>query len=133
MTPHFGEAARTIIGESTSSTELAGRAAHECERFGTHLARLLGEAGIDVLLKRSVVLASNQFPWLASGPTSDTVVSTLRDALEQQDPDSIAEAFVGVLTALVGLLERLIGEGLVERLLEEVWPTVFSHAAKDTP
>lgn len=58
--------------------------------------------------------------------------STLRDAMENQDPESITEAFVAVLLAFVGLLERLIGEGLVARLLDEVWPAVFTHAAKDT-
>ena len=53
--------------------------------------------------------------------------------MEQQDPAASIEAFVAVLSTFVGLLERLVGEGLVERLLGEVWPTVFSYPAKDTP
>jgi hypothetical protein len=137
VTPEFGEAARTLLagppGNAESPQHLAERAAQTCERLATHLARLLGDSGVQLLLKRSVVLASHQLPWLASGQTGETVVSAMRTAMEQQDLESISEAFVAVLSAFVGLLERLIGEGLVQRLLAEVWPTVFPYAAKDTP
>jgi hypothetical protein len=33
----------------------------------------------------------------------------------------------------VGLLEKLIGEPLVNRLIDEVWPGIFAQPAKDTP
>lgn len=134
MSPDFGHAARTLLaGHGTSSPELADRAVQACERLATHLARLLGETGVQMLLKRSVVLASGQFPWLVAEPPAETALATLRNAMEHQDRDAIIESFVGVLTTFVSLLERLIGEGLVERLLEELWPTVFTHAAKETP
>jgi len=134
VSPEFGRSARTLLaGESSSSRDVAERAVQACGRLATHLARLLGDNGVQVLVKRSVVLASGQFPWLAVEPSSSDALPALRSAMEQQDRDSIIDAFVGVLTAFVSLLERLIGEGLVERLLEEVWPTVFTHVAKDTP
>jgi hypothetical protein len=103
-----------------------------CERFGRHLARLLGDTGVQLLLKRSIVIASEPFSWLTTAATQDSALAALRVAMEQQDPASITEAFVAVLSAFVGLLERLIGEGLVERLLDEVWPSVFTHPVKDT-
>lgn len=134
VSPEFGRAARALLaGEGTSPSEVADRAVQTCGRLATHLARLLGDSGVQLLLKRSVVLASGHFAWLAVEPSSDDALSALRSAMEQQDRDSIIDAFVGVLTTFVGLLERLIGEGLVERLLEEVWPTVFTRVEKDTP
>jgi hypothetical protein len=130
--PEFGKAARTLLsGEESSAKELAERAALECGRFATHLTRLLGETGVQLLLKRSVALASAAFPWLALAPGADPLAG-VRNAMEQQDRDSVIEAFVGLLTAFVNLLERLIGEGLVARLLDDVWPTVFTPE-KDTP
>lgn len=86
-----------------------------------------------MLLKRAIVLATAQLPWLPAGPATESPLTALRAAMEQQDAASITEAFVAVLSAFVGLLERLIGRGLVERLLDEVWPTVFAHPEKDTP
>ena len=134
MTPDFGQAARRLIaGEPGDSSNVAERAAQACERFTRHLARLLGESGAHLLMRRSVVLASSQFPWLAGALTSNDLRSALRTAMEQQDPEAIADAFVAVLSAYVGLLERLIGEGLVARQLDDVWPTVFTHLAKDIP
>ena len=59
--------------------------------------------------------------------------SELRDRLAQQDLAVIADAFVVILSVFVGLLEKLIGEPLVKRLIDEVWPDIFAQAAKDTP
>ena len=134
MTPDFGQAARRLIaGEPGDSSNVAERAAQACERFTRHLARLLGYTGAQLLLRRSVVLASSQFSWLAAALNRDDTVSALRDVMEQEHAESIMDAFVGVLSAFVGLLERLIGEGPVQRQLDDVWPTVFMHPAKDIP
>lgn len=137
MTSEFARAARSLVagapGATETSAQIAERAFQAGERLLTHLSRLLGESGVRLLLKRAIVLASVNFPWLAAASTSENMSAALRDALALQDPESITEAFVEILVGFVGLLERLIGEPLVGRLLEEVWPTVFTHAAKDTP
>ena len=89
------------------------------------LARLATMAG-------SIVLATAQFPWLAGVSRSENA-SELRDRFAQQDPAAIADAFVVILCLFVGLLEKLIGEPLVSRLIDEVWPGIFAQPAKDTP
>lgn len=134
MTREIEQAARTILAGTPgdSAQQLAERAAEACEQLAKHLARLLGETGVQVMLKRSILRASAQFPWLAAGASTANATSTLRTTLEPHDPDSITDAFIALLSALIDLLERLIGEGLVERLLEEVWPGVFRYEAKDT-
>jgi hypothetical protein len=136
MMTAFAQSARQIVatqpGEPASGARTAELAMQACERFANHLARLLGESGVQLLVKRSIVIASAQFAWLSAGDGTQSAVVAMRVAMEQQQPELIGDAFVAVLMAFVGLLERLIGPGLVERLLEEVWPGVFTDAAKDT-
>jgi hypothetical protein len=136
----LGRAARTLLagesGDGDSSQQVAERAMQACERLVSHVSRLLGELGGKMLFERSVVVASADHPWLRSTANTEQPASAteaLRAALEQQEPESIAQAFVAILAALIGLLKRLIGDGLVERLLNEVWPAVFVHEVKDTP
>jgi hypothetical protein len=135
VTPDFKQAAVRLLADlapAGSSAQLAEGAAQACEALAKHLSRLLGEAGVRMMLKRSTALATAQFPWLAA-VTAQESASGLRDAMVQQDPASITEAFVAILAGFVGLLERLIGEPLVTRLLDEVWPGVFTKTEKDTP
>ena len=134
MTREVEQAARRLLAgpPGASAQQVAERAAEACEQFTKHLARLLGETGVQLMLKRSMIRASAQFPWLATTSLTANATTALRSTLEQHDPDSITEAFVAILSALIGHLERLIGLGLVERLLEEVWPGVFRREAKDT-
>lgn len=138
----ISSAARQLVagkpGESDSSKQVAERAAAACEQFSQHLSRLLGATAADMLVQRSVVLASAKLPWLAPAPSrrpvgAVTTTQALRDAMEREEPAAITEAFAIILSELVDLLVRLIGEGLVERLLHEVWPTVFVPDVKDTP
>jgi hypothetical protein len=135
VTPDFRDAARGLLGEQRSdesSATVAERAVGAYDTLSRHLERLLGATGVRMLFKRSIVLATPQFPWLAGVPRSENA-SELRDRFAQQDPAAIADAFVVILSLFVGLLEKLIGEPLVKRLVDEVWPGIFAQAAKDTP
>jgi hypothetical protein len=136
----IGRAVRQLLagkpGEGTSRQQVADRALQACERLANHLSRLIGEMGAQMLFERSIAIASAEFPWLRAAPASTTqpaTLSALRHALEQQPPETITDAFAAILSTLVDLLKRLIGDGLVERVLSEVWPTVFAYEAKDTP
>jgi hypothetical protein len=142
VSPELGQAAKRLVtgedGDEQSSKQLAEHAANAFRKLGDHLARLLGKMGMEMLLERSVALASAEYSWLVIASQGHAVVegrvaSALQGAMEAREPETIVEAFAAVLSALVGLLERLIGEGLVERLLEEVWPDVFVRVAKETP
>jgi hypothetical protein len=135
VSPDFRDAARVLLGEQPSgesSAQVADRAAAAFHALSTHLERLIGKTGLRMLFKRSIVLSTAQFPWLASVPRSENA-SELRDTFAQQGPAAIADAFVVILSVFVGLLEKLIGEPLVSRLINEVWPGIFAQAAKDTP
>lgn len=122
-------------GQAESSAAVAARVVRACEQFVRHAARLLGELAVDMLFERSLRLAHNHVSWLdvpkqASGAQLRV---ELQAVLERHEAAAIVAAFVAILSELVGILERLIGPGLVARLLYEVWPTVFVPEAKDVP
>ena len=88
-----------------------------------------------MLFERSLRLANNHVPWLRV-PKRESAAqgrAELQSALARQDTAAIVAAFVAILSELIGILERLIGPGLVARLLHEVWPTVFMPESKDAP
>lgn len=136
-----GKAARRLLagepGDGHSSQQVAERAIQAYERLAAHLSRLLGETGVQMLFSRSIAIASARIPWLHAARSSAeppaSARSALRAVMQEQEPESIADAFVAILSALINLLQRLIGDGLVDRLLNEVWPTVFVPEAKDIP
>jgi len=136
VTDEIADAARSLVGAREtgpppSSKQIADRATQACERLSQHLSRLLGEAGVGMLWERSIVLASVAYPWLAAAKSRD--IAAFNTAMASQSPDAAIDAFVAVLSSFVGLLERLIGEGLVQRQLDEVWPGVFFRDVKETP
>lgn len=117
--------------------EPADRAREAMARLAQLLARLLGTTGVATIVDRAVVLAGARFPWLATprseGKTLDAVLAALHEGLAGQSPAEARDGFAAVAAALVELLERLIGAGLVNRLLEDAWPDAFGPAEKDAP
>jgi len=115
-----------------SAPRLADRAAELTEQLLRHLARLVGDLGITALFKRSVVLSSVAFPFLADmSPTPDvTPVGALRAVLAEQRIDLAREVYLVVVSTFLALLGRLIGELLVRRMLHEAWPGAF-HSDKE--
>jgi hypothetical protein len=86
---------------------------------------------------RSAALSSATYPWLAKtipivAPT-ESPWGALRVAMEQQDPRAIGEGFVALLSTFFELLGRLIGDGLVKRVLHDVWPDVVTRVVKEAP
>jgi hypothetical protein len=135
VTPDLAAVAKRLVA-GDSSSHVAASVVRACEQLTSHLARLVGEIGSRTLLARSVFLTSARFPWLANTisvtASAGEPWAALGAAMELQEPDTASEAFAGLLSTFIDLLERLIGEGLVTRLLMEVWPEGFSHTAKET-
>jgi len=113
---------------------VAARAVIALERLAHHVEQLVGATGVGALLARSIALASVTFPWLkvtAAVPGESPLVQ-LRLAIEAQDGSVITAAFALLLATFVGLLGRLIGEGLVTHLLHDVWPGACSQEVKES-
>jgi hypothetical protein len=137
----FGAVAKRLLtgaggdGDDAAS-KVAARAVEAVERLTQHLAELVGETGVRAVLARSVALSAAAFPWLATTipiiRPPDAAWESLRAAMAKQDPRRIREAFGVLLSTFVGLLGRLIGDGLVAHLLHDIWPEVFPSAVKET-
>lgn len=139
--PELAEGARKLLtpqpGEGETAQGVAERAGRICHRLTQHLARLIGEAGVNALIRRSMVLASNGhhrgLPFQRGMKCGTRLELGAVAEWDRQPRKLAAEGFVGVFTTLVRLLKRLIGEGLVDHLLAEVWPAIFPLAVEETP
>lgn len=85
------------------------------------LWKLIGSAGFDVLVERSLVLARKDHPVLAgTNAGRGGALPGLEDAAG--DPDARELGAVAIVTHFIELLVTLIGEDLAMRLVREVWP-----------
>lgn len=129
-------AARWLLADggegALSASQAAARAEAACERLSRHFARLLGDAGIRALFQRSLALVRVRFPWIeGAAGAGEPPWTPLHLAMAHQDPAVAVEAFTDFLATFVGLLGRLIGDSLVSRLLQEIWPEVFRCSGKE--
>ncbi len=139
MPRSFGGVAKLLLAgagdDDGAPTKVAARAVQAFENLTQHLAELLGEPAVRAVLARSVALSTATFPWLANTipifTPAESAWASLRAAMERQDPRTICDGFGVLLSTFVGLLERLIGEELVARLLHDTWPEVFPHGVKE--
>jgi hypothetical protein len=99
------------------------------KRLYQQLSKVVGPAGFDVVLARSIVLARRAHPALSgitagAGGVLRGVDDAARDRLALQGGAlAIAEHFVELLAVL-------IGEDLAMRLLRDVWPRVAEEHKK---
>ena len=120
------------IGDDSPPEKAAEVAAQRFEELTHYLAQLVGEIGVRALFARSVADARAMYPWLATTAPTDPAWVSLRGAMERQDSRAIRDAFAELLGGFMELLTRLIGDGLVRRLLHDVWPEVFPQVVKET-
>jgi hypothetical protein len=94
--------------------------------LGTRLSTLIGSEGYRALISRALYLATDEFPVLkevqpALAPPGRLagLPHTLRSSQSEDDGKG---AVVGVLAALLWLLEQFIGQDLTRQIVEDVWP-----------
>ena len=115
--------AREIAATGGSSAAHAAAAAERAfERVSINLARWVGPDGTHALFARALVLAQRQSPILRA-VTPPTRSALLFDALAAsvgpQDTKAVTDATAMILTTLIELLGRLIGNDLAIRLVAE--------------
>jgi hypothetical protein len=114
---------------------MAEATVHVCGDVAARLAVVLGERGVGVLFRRSVHLATAQFPWLAMGGEdgpADVVFARLGEVLARQERTVAAEASYALLVTFTELLATLIGESLTETLLSSVWVPASPRSDQET-
>lgn len=90
-------------------------------RFHDGLWKLIGSAGFDVLVARSLVLACKEHPILAGiSAGHGGALPGLDDAA--RDADALQRGAVAIVTHFIELLVTLIGEDFAMRLVLDAWP-----------
>ena len=99
----------------------AGRA---CERLSLHFGNLVGSVGMQALFDRSLALVQVDYPWLApaGGASTESRCTRLQARLDAQDPAASDEAAVELVTTLLALVGRFIGDELVTKILADLYP-----------
>lgn len=98
-------------------------------RLHEELARVIGSAGLDVLFRRSLVLARRAHPALAgvtAGPRG--ALAGLDDGA--RDRRALGEGATAVVAHFMELLVVLIGEDLAMRLVRDLWPEAAEEMTK---
>ena len=128
-TPKFRHfASRLIAFEAEGKTSTDAKIPVACfatEKLRPHLAALMGRVGYRSLLARALVFSVMEHPWLG-------IVSLKKDGSLQGfdvlaaevDGEKLIDGCITILANLLGLLETIIGELLMLRLVHDVWPEV---------
>jgi hypothetical protein len=94
------------------------------------LASLIGHAGSDMVLRRSLRLTEATHPWLKElrRVGLEDLAASLGVSLSQQSADVAQSASIAVFASLLDLFVTLIGERLVLQILQETWPDAFTSS-----
>jgi hypothetical protein len=111
-----------VAGKTSEPTEYA--AFRVCERLRQTVITLAGVAGFRSLLSRALRLARAEAPSLSAVQVAaDGSLKGLDDLRPQVDADQAREAGIILITQLLGLLVRVVGEAMTLQLVtSEILP-----------
>src|ERR1700680_1484444 len=120
-------------GKTSEPTEFA--AFGVCERLRQPVITLAGVAGFRSLLSRALTLASAEAPSLSAVQVAaDGSLQGLDELRPQVDADQTSEAGIILITQLLGLLVRVLGEAMTLQLVtSEVLPHLTSLPTSGVP
>ena len=127
------ERARVLLaheGAAASAGECATAAGRVYDKLHAQLAPLLGSAGVQALLARSVKLTQREFPFLDVAALEGA--TKLRERLRAQDSAVATESAVALFGTFFTLLTKFIGERLTLQALRGAWPTIEEMAPRET-
>jgi hypothetical protein len=90
-------------------------------RLYQELGKLIGPAGFDVLVARSLVLARQAHPVLV-GVTAGPGGTLAGLDGDEHDGVALQEGATAIVAHFMELLVKLIGEDLAMRLVRDIWP-----------
>ena len=138
LTPFRPLARRIITHEQRAQPtphDIAAAAVRVYTTLSMHLSAILGEKGGAELFRRSLRLAETTYPVYSAvrEVQSDTLLSAVGSTLQSQGAQMAREASVELLAIHIELLATFIGQRLVEQLLREAWPDVYSFVSEERP
>lgn len=119
--------------ENSEPTEFA--AFRVCERLRQPVITLAGVAGFRSLLSRALTLANAEAPSLSAVQVAaDGSLTGLNELRPQVDADQARETGIILITQLLGLLVRVLGEAMTLQLVtSEILPDFRFFSKSDIP
>ena len=117
-------------GAAGGADECAKAAERVYEKLHAHLAPLVGSAGVQALLARSVKLTHDEFSFLEVAVLEGS--SKLRERLKAQDPVVAMESSATLFGTFFTLMTTFIGEGLTTEALRRAWPMIEETVPRET-
>jgi hypothetical protein len=109
-----------VVGDSNTPEDVAVAATHMCTGLRVGLTRWVGTMGYRALIDRALLLARAEHPALGSlschGEEEPVTTATVR----AHSAAEVATGMVALVTALIELLGRIIGEEMAVRLVEQI-------------
>jgi len=106
-----------------------------CGRVSANLSRWFGVDGTNALFTRALVQAQANHPALANvkySHQSDVCLERLAESARIHGANAAAEGVAAILTALIELLGRLIGQDIAMHLVEQSLPAEAADDARPT-
>jgi hypothetical protein len=121
----IGKAVAARAGNAPDASDFSRAALRLWRQIKVRLQPVIGDRGVEALLRRSLHLTARTFPWLVMAASGNDHVSLeqIEACLAGQETSVAAGACNALLATFTGLLEDLIGESLTARLLGDVWVT----------
>jgi hypothetical protein len=128
----LAKAKRLLVheGAAGSADECAKAAGLVYDKLHAHLAPLVGSAGVQALLARSVQLTRGEFPFLEVAVLEGS--PKLRERLKAQDPVVAIESSAALFGTFFTLITTFIGERLTTEVLRRAWPMIEETSPRET-
>ena len=107
-------------GDTSTPEEVAATAERTCTQLQAGLARWVGTEGYRALLHRALLLARAEHPALGSLTCHGGDQPLTTAAVRAHSADEVATGMVALVSALVELLGRIIGQEMAVRLVEQI-------------
>ncbi|CAN5491222.1 hypothetical protein BH09PLA1_BH09PLA1_02540 [soil metagenome] len=122
----FRDLAQRLLAIEAASNRDADPQVHEavrvCEKLQVSLTRFAGADGFTSLLRRALALARAEVPAMRTVEFKPDCALEGIGTLAADTTNGGADAPVGIIAHLLGLLVTFIGEPITLRLVREAWP-----------
>ena len=119
--------ARQLLAQEAGGDSSAATVAHAAvcafDKIRVHLTKLVGVAGFQALMVRSLAMAKAEVRWLeAVRVLADGSLAGFEEAVQEQEEADAERGSTTLLAHLLALLTTFIGEYLTLRVICDVWP-----------
>ena len=121
------ERARRLLAHEGAAAGADGSATAACrvyDKLQAHLCPLVGSAGVQALLVRSVKLTQADFSFLEVDVLDEGSTTKLHECFQAQEPAVVTESAAALFGTFFALIATFIGERLTTQVLRGAWPTI---------